>query len=122
MIIIFKELIFHHYINTVTKNNIDNSADLISKAFSQINSFTEFVRSSEGIPRDAINILSIAASKATDNKISVENIRSEARTWYSRGKEKAITSNQEAHKLPYKDALRRAHALQAASLLAVTQH
>ena len=95
----FKELIFHHYINTVGENKITNANELISKAFSQINSFTEFVRSSEGIPRDAINILSIAASKADDNKISVENIRSAARTWYSRGKEKAITSNLEAHNL-----------------------
>ncbi|WP_316832799.1 hypothetical protein [Pedobacter aquatilis] len=95
----FKELIFHHYTNTVNDNKIQNADDLISKAFSQINSLTEFVRSSEGIPRDAINILSIAASKANDNKISVENIRSAARTWYARGKEKAITSNKEAHNL-----------------------
>ncbi|MEN2436802.1 hypothetical protein AAH994_15410, partial [Weeksellaceae bacterium A-14] len=95
----FKELIFHHFINTSTESPIKDADELISKGFSQINSFTEFVRSSEGIPRDAINILSIAASKANDNKISVENIRSAARTWYGRGKEKAITSNQDAHKL-----------------------
>lgn len=95
----FKELIYHHYKNTTNDTSITNVDELISKAFSQINSFTEFVRASEGIPRDAINILSIASSKANDNKISVENIRSAARTWYSRGKEKAITSNDSAHKL-----------------------
>lgn len=95
----FKELIFHHFVNTFPESTIRDADDLISKGFSQINAFTEFVRSSEGIPRDAINILSIAASKANDNKISVDNIRSAARTWYGRGKEKAITSNQDAHKL-----------------------
>ncbi|MDM1409021.1 hypothetical protein [Myroides sp. DF42-4-2] len=95
----FKELIFHHFINTFPESTIRNADELISIGFSQINSFTEFVRSSEGIPRDAINILSIAASKANDNKISIENVRSAARTWYGRGKEKAITSNQAAHKL-----------------------
>lgn len=95
----FKELIYQHYINTIDNNTLKNSDDLISVAFSQINCFTEFVRASEGIPRDAINILSIASAKANDNKISIENIRSSARTWYSRGKEKAITSNDSAHKL-----------------------
>lgn len=96
----FKELIFHHYSNIVNEvESFTNPDELISSAFSQTNSFTEFVRASEGIPRDAINILSIAAAKANDSKISIENIRSSARSWYSRGKEKAITSNESAHKL-----------------------
>lgn len=101
--IFFKELIFHHFKNISTnegsKQSISNSDILINQAFSQANSFTEFVRASEGIPRDAINILSLASTKAGDNKISMENVRNAARTWYNRGKEKAISSNENAHEL-----------------------
>lgn len=101
--VFFKELIFHHFKNISskegTKQSISNSDILINQAFSQVNSFTEFVRASEGIPRDAINILSLASTKAGDNKISMENVRNAARTWYNRGKEKAISSNESAHEL-----------------------
>lgn len=98
----FKELLFHHLIGVTGENNslnINTPDDFINTAFTQINTFTEFVRASEGVPRDAINILSIAAIKADDEKISINHIRYAARTWYTRGKEKAITSREEAFEL-----------------------
>jgi len=51
------------------------------------------------VPRDAINIIGIAAQKAINNKISVPDIRDAARTWYHRVKEKAISSKPSAQAL-----------------------
>lgn len=98
----FKELLFHHFIGVTEIDdslNIKTPDDFINSTFTQINTFTEFVRASEGVPRDAINILSIAAIKADDAKISIDHIRYAARTWYTRGKEKAIASREEAFAL-----------------------
>jgi len=100
----FKLLLYQHLINIANpeflkKENINSPNSLINNAFSQINTFNEFVRASEGVPRDAINILGIAAMKADNEKISMENVRVAARTWFARGKEKAISTNERAHKL-----------------------
>lgn len=100
----FRLLLYQHFINLadpelIRKENINSPNTLINSAFSQINTFNEFVRASEGVPRDAINILGIAAMKANNEKISMDNIRVAARTWFARGKEKAISSNDKAHKL-----------------------
>lgn len=100
----FKELLYHHFrgiasMEEIIELNILKSEDLINAAFTQINTFSEFVRASEGVPRDAINILGIAAMKAADSKISMEHIRTAARIWYSRGKEKAISTHDKAYEL-----------------------
>lgn len=97
----FETLIYQHFISIVDPKvqntiKINSSTLLLSHAFTQINAFFEFVRASEGVPRDGINILGIAAMKAGDGKISIEDIRSAARTWFTRGKEKAISSNENA--------------------------
>jgi len=68
-------------------------------AFSQINAFDEFVRSAEGVPRDAINILSLAAQQSRGEKISISHVRKAARSWYQRDKEVAVRSNKDAYEL-----------------------
>jgi hypothetical protein len=67
--------------------------------FTQANAFDEFVRSSEGVPRDAINILGMAAQRAGDGKISVPDVRVAAKNWYLRGKQQAVSSRQQAMEL-----------------------
>jgi hypothetical protein len=64
--------------------------------FTQINTFQEFVRASEGVPRDAINILALAAQRDLDAKISMDHTRAAADAWYQRQKEDAVSSNEEA--------------------------
>lgn len=88
----FKNLLFKH-INPLLNDNdkFKFADDLINAMFTQINVFEEFVRASEGVPRDAINILIEAATKASSSKISMKNIRDAARTWYNRDKEKAVS-------------------------------
>lgn len=85
--------------NIDSVNYITDSESLIQQAFTQQNAFDDFVRSAEGVPRDAINILGLAAQKADQNPISISHIRVAAKTWYNRAKESAVNSKPEALKL-----------------------
>jgi hypothetical protein len=94
-----RDLIYKHYKAEVPSTEINSGEELVRVAFTQANAFEEFVKAAEGVPRDAINILSIAAQKASDTKISIPHIRSAARIWYQRGKEAAVNSDPEAQRL-----------------------
>ncbi|MCM1566072.1 MAG: hypothetical protein NC238_09035 [Dehalobacter sp.] len=91
----FSELLFRHVrpvLDEATLSEIQTSSDLIRHAFNQRNAFEEFVRAAEGVPRDAINILVIAAQRANINPINVQDIRVSAKTWYNRAKESAVNA------------------------------
>ena len=96
----FQELLFRHYSSEATsKPEFSSSDQLIQAAFTQRNAFEDFVRSAEGVPRDAFNVLSVAAQRSMNDKISIPTIRVAARTWFQRDKEGAIRSNPEAQDL-----------------------
>lgn len=57
------------------------------------------MRAAEGVPRDGINILAIAAQKALANPLSIPTIRQSASTWYQRDKEATATANSNARLL-----------------------
>lgn len=78
---------------------ISAPAELIRQAFTQVTAFEEFVTASEGVPRDAMNILSAAATKAGSDSISVDDIRIGARQWYQRDKHTAVAAHSEAERL-----------------------
>lgn len=98
----FSQLIFKH-ITPILLNDghsISISCDeFIRDTFTQMNAFDEFVRAAEGVPRDGINILSLAAQKANTNAISIPDIRGAAKTWYNRNKEQAISFKPKAVEL-----------------------
>lgn len=98
----FQQLLYKH-VKAIWDNSTEafsqNAFQFINETFTQGAAFDEFVRSAEGVPRDAINIIGIAAQKAINNKISVPDIRDAARTWYHRVKEKAISSKPSAQAL-----------------------
>ena len=73
--------------------------ELTRLMFTQRDSFTEYVRASEGVPRDAINILSKCALRANNEKISMPNVREAARSWYSTSKQSDISSRPRANAL-----------------------
>lgn len=79
--------------------NTATAADFVREAFTQVTSLEELVRAAEGIPRDAINILGVAASRAKDASISVLNIRAAALSWYQQNKQSAIATMPGAEKL-----------------------
>lgn len=99
----FKNLFFKHINPSLpSENKWRYSDDFVNNTFTQVGVFEEFVRSTEGVPRDAINILSNAALKVNmteSSKISMKNIRDAARIWYNRDKEKSVSSNAKALQL-----------------------
>jgi hypothetical protein len=102
----FKELVFSHYKSEDTgasqgspKPEFLTADQLIQAAFTQHNAFEDFVKSAEGVPRDAFNVLSIAAQRGIGERISIPTIRIAARTWYQRDKEAAIRANADAQDL-----------------------
>jgi hypothetical protein len=72
---------------------------VMQEAFTEKRAVEEFVRACEGVPRDAINILALAAQRALTSAISVEHIRIAARNWYQRDKEQAVSADGSAHNL-----------------------
>jgi len=96
----FQELLYKHYnSDAVAKPEFANSDDLVQAAFTQRNAFEDFVRAAEGVPRDAFNVLSIAAQRSINDRISIPTVRVAARTWFQRDKEGAVRSNAEAQEL-----------------------
>ena len=96
----FRELTFRH-LKALYPNSLPfgNSKDLQNQAFTQENAFLELVRASEGVPRDFINILQIAATKSGEDKISVPAVRSSAKDWYDRDKAAYVDSNKAGREL-----------------------
>lgn len=87
----FADLVFNHFHKLAPESEISTAAKLIATAFTQVNVFDEFVRASEGVARDALNILSLAAQRSMESRISMNSIRDAARTWYQRDKERPAT-------------------------------
>jgi replication-associated recombination protein RarA len=94
-------MIFRHVVAVNPGNPlpVKNSDDLIRIAFTQEPTFRELVRACEGVPRDAINILQIAATRAQDERISMNHIRDSAKDWFERDKASYVNSNPEADAL-----------------------
>ncbi|MCA3718997.1 MAG: hypothetical protein IM674_12170 [Brevundimonas sp.] len=86
----FKTLIFAHYKSVVPETPIATADEFIASVFTQWAAFEEFVRAVEGVPRDALNLASSAATKAFGEKISINHVRLAARDWYQQDKS-AIT-------------------------------
>jgi hypothetical protein len=95
----FKDLIFRHYSSDKAAPEFSSSDALVQAAFTQQNAFEDFVKSAEGVPRDAFNVLSLAAQRGLSDKISIPSIRTAARTWFQRDKEGAVRSNKKAQDL-----------------------
>lgn len=83
----FKTLIYRHYKGSDgALESIDSSDSLIAELFTQFSAFQEFVRAVEGVPRDALNLASAAATKAYGKRISINDVRGAARDWYQQDK------------------------------------
>lgn len=99
----FSQMIFQHIRSIANTQNIifdiTKAADLTQQMFTQRDSFNEFVRAAEGVPRDAINILSKCAIDAKKEKISMPTVRSSARIWYSTSKQNDVNSRPRANQL-----------------------
>lgn len=99
----FRELLFRHYKSVETEAGItagpSSAQQFVQVVFTQRNPFDELVNAAEGVPRDAINVLALAAQRAATDPISVAHVRSAAKTWYQRDKEAAVSANPSARSL-----------------------
>ncbi|MFS0895840.1 hypothetical protein [Mycolicibacterium litorale] len=60
--------------------------EMMSLLFTQVTALNELVRAAEGVPRDALNILSRAALRSGGQKISVNHVRQAAQQLYQTSK------------------------------------
>jgi len=100
----FRSLIARHLAAVVSGTALEASVpgdpnDLVRQAFTEKRAFEEFVRASEGVPRDAINILTLAAQRALEDAVSVQHVRVAAKNWYQRDKDTAVAANENARRL-----------------------
>lgn len=99
----FAEMLFRHLKASATKDNlrfeIRDKDELVRTMFTQKDAFDEFVIAAEGVPRDAINILSKCALKANKEKISTPIVRDSARNWFMSSKHNDVSSRNSAYKL-----------------------
>jgi hypothetical protein len=98
----FRALVFAHVSASLTtdgKPRPNSEAEMMSVGFTQVNAFDEVVRACEGVPRDAIHVLSHAAQKANEDRISVHDVRIAAQTWYQGSKDAAVSAHDDAKRL-----------------------
>jgi hypothetical protein len=98
----FKSFLFNHFEVVEGKDEsvvVKSADDLVRQTFTDIRAFEEFVRAVEGVPRDAMNIISLAALKAGSQPISVQMVRVAARDWYSRDKANVLNAKPELNDL-----------------------
>ena len=90
----FKHLLYKH----VKASDIDTEAvsspdNLVQRLFTQVPVYEEFVRAVEGVPRDALNLMTKLVGRAWGQKISVQDVRRAARDWYSQDKARDVNDN-----------------------------
>lgn len=98
----FKALVLKHVQAALEVEGLPlpkDSVELISNGFTQSNAFDEAVRACEGVPRDAIHILSHAAQRAGSETISVGDVRTAAQQWYQASKDAAVSAHEQAKAL-----------------------
>lgn len=94
--IFYSELLFNHYKNyfnnEIPENHPQTKEDLIDRIFDSKKDFKEFVRSAEGVPRDALNILSRATASGGGKKLKFKDILSGSRVWSRNDKESTLST------------------------------
>ncbi|MFG1362114.1 ORC-CDC6 family AAA ATPase [Xanthobacter versatilis] len=96
----FRHFVKNHVASVAPELGIKSSIDnVVQVAFTQDNVFLEFVRASEGVPRDAMHILSQAAQKAFESAIAMGHIRAAAHQFFQSEKQITIQANQESRLL-----------------------
>lgn len=90
----FKNLIFNHYRQSdLAPSQVDTPDRLIQHSFTQSQVFIEFVKAVEGVPRDALNLMTKAATKAYGRQIAMNDVKKGAKDWYQQDKYHAISSS-----------------------------
>lgn len=98
----FKTLLFRHLsqaLRDLDAGELENTDQLMRLLFTQQTSLQEAIRAAEGVPRDALNIISRAALRAGDSKIGTSHVRDAAVQLYQVTKEAQLNSVPRARSL-----------------------
>jgi hypothetical protein len=96
-----RRLLYNHLLEAgdLIASEVTDSRELIRLSFTQDYVFSELVRAGEGVPRDFINILSLAAQYSNNEKISVNAVRKAALSWYQTGKANTLRAKEDANRI-----------------------
>jgi hypothetical protein len=96
-----RQLIYNHLKESglFAEDTVRDAKELVRLTFTQDNAFSELVRAAEGVPRDAIHILSLAAQYSGNERISIPTVRKAAKNWYQTGKANNLRSREAANQL-----------------------
>ena len=96
-----RQLLWNHIKegNESAAGDLADANELIRQSFSQENVFTELVRAGEGVPRDFINILSLATQYSNGERITMNAVRKAALNWYQIGKANTLRAREDANRL-----------------------
>jgi hypothetical protein len=102
--VVFFGQLFHRHVAAMASEydgipTYSSTDHFIQEAFASPEAFRELVRSGEGVPRDAINIVGKAALMADQRRISIELVRAAAHRWYLQDKEGAVKSRPDGLRL-----------------------
>lgn len=98
----FKTLLFRHLsqaLRDLDAGELEDTDQLMRLLFTQQTSLQEAIRAAEGVPRDALNIISRAALRAGDSKIGTNHVRDAAVQLYQVTKEAQLNSVPRARSL-----------------------
>ncbi|MEV8465186.1 hypothetical protein AB0T83_00140 [Fluviibacterium sp. DFM31] len=92
----FKEFLFKHVLSYCREKGWaepKDSNELYRAAFNQKTSFEEFVKSCEGVPRDALHIVSSCAQMAYGKRIDIPIVRTAGHKYYQDDKSSQVDAN-----------------------------
>jgi hypothetical protein len=97
----FRDMLFRHLqaVDPTGHFELRNSSEFVRLAFTQEPAFRQLARACEGVPRDAINIIQLAAARAQGDKISIPHIEEAAKDWFDRDKASFVNGNTAASAL-----------------------
>lgn len=97
----FSEMLYKHLSAFAGSDGLAEASakEVIANVFSQDRVFAELVRASEGVARDFINILQLAAMRSDDSKITMNEVRSAAKDWFERDKQRNLDTQHGAHEI-----------------------
>lgn len=95
----FRELIYKNYCALSGEGlEVHSAAELSSMLFTEKRAVEEFTRAVEGVPRDALNLISKIVTKAYGRKAGVDDVRRAALDWYTQDKVNVVNSSPVLHR------------------------
>ena len=96
----FKELIYKNYLALAGDDAEVSSANELSNIlFTEKRAVEEFTRAVEGVPRDALNLVSKVVTRAFGKQAGVDDIRKAALDWYTQDKANTVTNSPILHQV-----------------------